>query len=360
LAGYARGTRLPCDFPDLTSITTAATYVFANAFYAAQPKYNELMTNETPERYFPNLKSTQANYAFNYAFYQYRPHHNKRLEFSELTTIGGTYAFSYAATQSEFQSVAFPKLSSVTFATTTNGQCTFDRICYYCQDLTSVEFPELTGIYNNYTFEYAFERCTKLPRLEFPKLKTIGTTTNGNYYGTGVFHSACQNSIALTSVSFPELTSILTSGTNHFYNFMGSNNVLPSGQAAAAPTCHCYFPKLQTWRFNAANSTFANMNVQGTASYRRKYTLHIGAEAPARSVSVGTTAANAMFYNSRGLTDVYLHSISAITGTAMFNNCYELTAIHFAADYEDSIKASNGWSTLWGRGAGAATVYFDL
>ena len=102
------------------------------------------------------------------------------------------------------------------------------------------------------------------------------------------------------------------------------------------------------------------MNSQGTYAYRRKYAVHIGAQAPARSVSVGTTAANAMFYNCRGLTEVYLHSISAITGTAMFNGCSELTAIHFAAEHEDAIKASNGYATLWGRGAGAATVYFDL
>lgn len=102
------------------------------------------------------------------------------------------------------------------------------------------------------------------------------------------------------------------------------------------------------------------MNNQGTAAYRRKYALHIGAEAPARSVSVGTTAANAMFYNSRGMTEVYLHSISAITGTAMFNGCSELTAIHFAADYENDLTASSGYATLWGRGVGAATVYFDL
>lgn len=117
-------------------------------------------------------------------------------------------------------------------------------MCYFCPDLTSVEFPELTGIYNNYTFNFAFERCPKLTHLEFPKLKTIGTTTNSNYYGTGVFYAACQNNLALTSVTFPELTSIYTSGTNHFYKFMDSGNVFPSGQAAAAPTCHCYFPKL--------------------------------------------------------------------------------------------------------------------
>ena len=66
-AGYARATRLPCDFPELTSIQTGGTYAFSTSFYAAQPKYNELMTNDTPERYFPNLKSTQANYAFNTA-----------------------------------------------------------------------------------------------------------------------------------------------------------------------------------------------------------------------------------------------------------------------------------------------------
>lgn len=228
-ASAFRATRLPCDFPNLTSITTAATYVFTNAFETAQPKYNELMTDDTPERYFPNLKSTQASYAFSRTLREYRPHHNKRLEFSELTTIGGSYAFSYTASESEFQSVAFPKLSVVTYATTTNGNCTFDRLCYFCQSLTSVEFPELTGIYNNYTFQYAFERCPKLAHLEFPKLKTIGTTTNGNYYGTGVFYDACQNSFALSSVAFPELTSILTSGTNHFFGLMNSTTVMPSG-----------------------------------------------------------------------------------------------------------------------------------
>lgn len=229
MINFARGTRLPCDFPDLTSITTAATYALSYVAGFAQPKYNELMTNDTPERYFPNLKSTQANYAFNYALNTYIPHHNRRLEFSELTTVGGANAFSYAAAQSEFQSVAFPKLSVVTYATATGGASTFDRICYFCPDLTSVEFPELTGIYNNYTFQNAFERCTKLAHLEFPKLKVIGTTTNSNYYGTGVFYNACLNAIALTSVTFPELTSVLTSGTNNFYGFMGSNNVLPSG-----------------------------------------------------------------------------------------------------------------------------------
>lgn len=102
------------------------------------------------------------------------------------------------------------------------------------------------------------------------------------------------------------------------------------------------------------------MSTQATAANRRTYAIHIGEEADDISANVGTTAANALFYNSRGLTDVYLHNFASITGTAMFNGCSELTAIHFAAEHETAIKASNGWSTLWGRGAGAATVYFDL
>lgn len=138
MAGYARASILPCDLPDLTSITTEATYAFSYSFYSAQPKYNELMTNDTPERYFPNLKSTQAPYALQMVLAFYRPHHNKRLEFTELTTIGGQYAFSYACNGSEFQEVAFPKLSVVTYATATSGSYTFDRLCTYCPDLSSV------------------------------------------------------------------------------------------------------------------------------------------------------------------------------------------------------------------------------
>lgn len=132
------------------------------------------------------------------------------------------------------------------------------------------------------------------------------------------------------------------------------------GQLTAFDMCHFYFPKLVSWRWNAANGTFFRMNDQTNAIYIRRYAVHIGAEAEDISPNVGTTAANAMFYNSRGLTDVYLHNFASITGTAMFNNCNELTAIHFAAAHEDEIKATTGFATLWGRGAGAATVYFSL
>lgn len=99
------------------------------------------------------------------------------------------------------------------------------------------------------------------------------------------------------------------------------------------------------------------MNNDGTATRRRPYKMYFDT---LPSVVGGTTAANALFYNSRSLTEVYFNSLSAITNTYLFSGCAELTAIHFSADNETTIKATSGYSTLWGRGAGAATVYFDL
>lgn len=127
-----RATRLPCDFPHLTA--SNGQYAFANAWTDCQPKYNPL---DVQERYLPDLQRINGAYTFTYAWQNYRPHHNKRLEFSELTTIGGQYAFSYACNGSEFQEVAFPKLSSVSYATAT-GSYTFDRLCTNCPELTSV------------------------------------------------------------------------------------------------------------------------------------------------------------------------------------------------------------------------------
>ena len=44
----------------------------------------------------------------------------------------------------------------------------------------------------------------------------------------------------------------------------------------------------------------------------------------------------------------------------IFADCSALTEIHFGAKNKEAIEATTGYSTLWGRGAGNATVYFDL
>jgi hypothetical protein len=51
--------------------------------------------------------------------------------------------------------------------------------------------------------------------------------------------------------------------------------------------------------------------------------------------------------------------VTTITTSYLFNTCNELTGIHFGVANEAAIKATTGYSTLWGRGAGAATVFFE-
>lgn len=80
-----------------------------------------------------------------------------------------------------------------------------------------------------------------------------------------------------------------------------------------------------------------------------------------KTLTFGTSNnTNTGFSGNRGMTDIYLSSVYGITNNYGFVGCNELTGIHFAAANETAIKASTGYSTLWGRGAGAATVTFEL
>jgi len=90
---------------------------------------------------------------------------------------------------------------------------------------------------------------------------------------------------------------------------------------------------------------------------RRKWKLYLDA---VTTITAGTATGTATFGNNYGLTDIYFNSLSAITNNYMFYNNPELTGLHFGAENETAIKATTGWSTLWGRGAGAATVDFSL
>lgn len=77
--------------------------------------------------------------------------------------------------------------------------------------------------------------------------------------------------------------------------------------------------------------------------------------------NAGTSRAT--FYNCNKVQKMFfprLHSIFGNGDANIFNGCNELEELHFGAENESVIKSLNGWSTLWGLGAGAATVYFDL
>ena len=188
----------------------------------------------------------------------------------------------------------------------------------YCSKLKSVVFPRLGRATADYVFYYAFN-YSGLTTAEFPALKYI--------CGNSPFYGAFMNCASLTSVSFPELVSIGYKSAE-----AGAATVTGSGHFASA---------------------FANTPGVKTLSFPKL----------ARIYSSGTSATSAVFYNCAKLEVINLPALSTLSGTGakyLFNNCSALREIHFGAANETAIRASEGFSTLWGRGAGAATVYFDL
>lgn len=161
-------------------------------------------------------------------------------------------------------------------------------------------------------FGGAFVRCIHLSSIEFPELLNLSGTS-----GTPTFYTAFNECSALTSVSFPKLSAInATTSWSNMRQMVNSTTRMPRWKL--------YMPAIKTLTFGTANN-------QSTG-----------------------------FSGNRGMTDIYLNSVSAITNNYGFVTCNELTGIHFAADNETAIKATSGYATLWGRGAGAATVFWDL
>lgn len=165
-----------------------------------------------------------------------------------------------------------------------------------CTSLTSVDLSGLTTITGTGALLDAFSGCTSLTSINFTNLTTIGNNSSSS--NVSHFSNAFNNCTSLTTLSFPELTAIYCTGTNTNTQgtFYGNNQIQKF-----------YFPKLTT-------------------------------------ITYGTGAS----------------STNQVACKLIFAGCSALTEIHFGAANESAIKATSGWSTLWGRGAGNATVYFDL
>lgn len=331
---------LPCNFPALKQVI--GDYSMQNVFRMSSPRQNPLQ-GQMPETYFPELTSIRGSYAFNYALAGYTGI-NTQLDLSKCVSISGTYAMNYMFSSSNFTDISIGVSSLVQAGT---NAYTFNRAFLSCLSLSNIQFPNLQQVNMNYTFYYAFERCEALSSIEFPKLSAMRSA-----YG---FAYAFQNNKTIREIRFPALVSCASDAALPFQNMLYSNYAIPNKDIPVS----VYFPKLRYGRGNTTNSTFSTISNQGTAANRRPYKLIFGDES-FTSITAGTAAANSQFYNCRGMTDVYLPKLSAITNTYLFSSCSELTGIHFGAANEAAIKATTGWSTLWGRGASAATVTFEL
>lgn len=164
-------------------------------------------------------------------------------------------------------------------------------------NLQSAQFPELVSIKGNSAFSYIFSYCRAMTGVSFPKLTQIGRDDVTNQFSNSHFAAAFGKST--TEVTFPALEKIYCTGYSYAsYGTFYNNTSIEK----------LYFPKL----------TIIDKNT-----------------------------------NFTGTGELKAH-------TYIFSNCSKLTEIHFGAANQAAIEASEGYPTLWGRGAGNATVYFDL
>lgn len=293
------------------SLYTFLSYVDANG--------NLYPSSTSTALSFDDVKTLQAN-ALRYTFIQNA--NITRADFPDLTAIPGNYALSNTFnTCLNLWAVTFPKLASI------NGQYAFYIAFNGCTDLTTLQFPYLQSVDGASACRNMAVGCSSLISISYPALISVKAHL-GFYY-------AFQNCTSLSSVSFPELvqigsdTSTGTNGQTFAFAFAGCTSLT-----------ELRFPKLEKIYINGGNvgnnGTFANNETIEKMYFPKLDTITYSPAYTGTSASV-VSARKWIFYN-----------------------CSSLTELHFAAANETAIKATAGWSTLWGRGAGNATVYFDL
>lgn len=253
-----------------------------------------------------------ANFALQYKFYE-NPLVSSA-SFPQLVQMSGGSALNSCFQNASLENISFPVLQSVT------GYMGFYD-AFYDTSIQSVSFPALITVSGSSAFDSAFSQCGEITSASFPVLEEAT--------GESSFNRCFYYCSALTSVAFPKLKKIGSDTAT-------SSNYLHFGSAF-------YGTKVTSLEFPELTAIYCT----GSGAY------------------YGT------FYNNDTIQKMYFPKLAVIdkppaytsTSTShnyIFSRCNSLTEIHFGAANQAAIEATEGYSTLWGRGAGKATVYFDL
>ena len=234
----------------------------------------------------PDEATDLDDYVMNYAF---ADGHVLSADFSSLKNINGSYALDNAFLKSMLGSVDFSSLETI------NGERALSY-GFYDSRLTSINFPSLSSVTGSRAFMHAFYRCRNLRSVSFPRLITIGLDTS-EFNAAHFMNAFDECNTRLTSISFPELTTIYCTG---------SSSIDGTFFSLGRTIKKIYLPKLTTITHGS----------NASSSYQEAYKL-------------------------------------------IFSNT-SFTEIHFGAANQETIESNPGYATLWGRGSGNATVYFDL
>ena len=221
-----------------------------------------------------------------------------------------------------------------------------------------------------------FTQCTRLSSVNLQNLKRLG----GSSIYPGLKYTF-YNCTSLSSISFPSLTAINSNGLEGSFNGMSqltsmefpalvqlSGNTIFKSTYVGSDVVRVDFSALE--RINGSTifySAFNNLKLN--SSYKDQYLeLHFQ---ELTSININSSSQyQAMFTvqyklnpDYRAGCKIYFYKLRDINSTNLFTSgtLYQfVTEIHFPSDAEDSIKASPGWATLWGLGAGSCEVIFDL
>ena len=137
--------------------------------------------NQISEADFSSITSLSTNYALRQIFKAGEGLANtgvlKKIKFTNLQTVSGSYAFQEAFYNQALKKASFPAL------TTISGTKAFDGIFSNCFSIERVDFPVLNSINASNVFWYSFMYC-KGTEIYFPALRTtsFGSYTNQFQY----------------------------------------------------------------------------------------------------------------------------------------------------------------------------------
>lgn len=262
---------------------------------------------------FPSLKIVPSN-GFNSAFLNCKI---SAYDFSSVTTIEAS-GFGGAFLNCEIGAFNFPLVTTIKDygfnsafhgATFTETEITFPvltvanglRGTFQKSNITKLSFPslvEISGSMENIAGQ------SKLSEVEFPNLTTI----------SGTMRSAFEKTL-LTTLSFPKLKAI--SGDRSMETIvLGCQNLT-----------QLQFPVLES--LSSLEDAFGKCPLLTSLSFPK-------------------------------LTEITSQNAFKISSSYPSYATNTITELHFGAANQAAIEATAGYPTLWGIGAGKATVYFDL
>lgn len=336
---------------------------------------------------FPDLETIGTRGLY-YALYGHTG--IKNVEFGSHLTVGsyglGSFAYNSSLENVKFKSLAVsttyalyqafygsklkeiiinPKESGVVSRFSYNYALTY--LCYNCQELERAVIGNYgrTTLYS-YGLRNGFCGCSK---LKFIRIGEININ-EANGYGISCQHYSIADLFKRATAL--EVLYLQGSGGSRHAEYMCEDCsnlmhvVLPAGMPSSSNYAGRYMfrncPKLKVVDFGYS---FFMDGYYGIFAYAFSGTTS-GVELWLPGVSTinnsSSTASYGTFYGCSGLDKVYLPNFSNVGGAGtsnIFNNS-GITEFHFSKDYQADIEAMPEYATLWGRGAGNATVYFDL